>query len=154
MNQDAGQTKKILLVDDEESILGITEAMLKRIAEKYDLTFDIISSSDAVHVLYDLVHQKKDDFDLIFMDVRMPKVCGEEIYRSMELMDSKGQDKVVFVTAYPEDLIDAIFGVKLRILRKPFHLRDVEKIVVRMFDLDSEHKDDDEPWETLENKVY
>ncbi len=147
---ETGQIRKILLVDDEESILGITSAMLERIADKHGLDFDIKTSSDAVHVLYDLVHQQKDDFDLIFMDVRMPRVCGEEIYRSMQLMDSKGQDRVVFVTAYPDDLVDAIFGVPLKILKKPFHLRDVEKIVLRIFDLDD--GSGDEPWETLENK--
>ncbi len=144
------QTKKILLIDDEASILGITEAMLERIAEKHKLSFDIKTSSDSVHVLFDLVHQQKDDFDLIFMDIRMPKVCGEEIFRSMQLMDSKAQDRVIFVTAYPDDLNNAIFGVKLRVLRKPFHLKDIEAIVLRVFGLDD---GENEPWETLENKA-
>jgi len=143
------ETKRILLVDDEDSILGVTLAMLRKIADKHGLKFDIKTSSDPVHVLYDLVHQQKDDYDLIFMDVRMPKVCGEEIYRSMQLMDSRAQEKVVFVTAYPEDLVDAIFGVKLKIVRKPFHMADIERVVLHFFGTES---GGETPWEEMENR--
>jgi len=103
------QTKKILLLDDEATTLSVIESMLNRIAEKHELSFDIVASSDPIHVLYDLVHQQKDDFDLILMDVRMPKVCGEEIYRSMQMMGSDSLNRLVFVTAYSNDLLASIF---------------------------------------------
>jgi len=144
------QTKKILLLDDEATTLIVLESMLKRIAEKHGLTFDISSSSDPVHVLYDLVHQKKDDFDLILMDVRMPKVCGEEIYRSMQMMGSDSLDRLVFVTAYSNDLLASIFGVPLKVLRKPFQVEALERVVATMFGLEGAVAEKD-AWEVLEN---
>lgn len=82
--------KRILSVDDEEAILRCFERALK--AKKYDIT----TSCDADEALDILTKQ---DFDLIMLDVRMPKANGFEIYQ--QIRKKKKPVAVLFVTAYP-----------------------------------------------------
>lgn len=82
--------KKILAVDDEEAILGCFERALE--IEGYTVS----TTSDSDKAL-DIISKK--DFDLIMLDVCMPKVDGFEIYQQIK---KKGKPvAVLFVTAYP-----------------------------------------------------
>ena len=82
--------KKILSVDDEEAILRCFERALK--AKGYDIT----TTSDPDNAL-DLVG--KETFDLIMLDVRMPKINGFDLY---QLIKKKNKPvSVLFITAYP-----------------------------------------------------
>lgn len=82
--------KTILSVDDEEAILKCFERALK--FKGYDIT--TTTDTDAA-----LEMLAKRDFDLIMLDVRMPKANGFEIYQQIK---KKGKPvSVLFVTAYP-----------------------------------------------------
>ena len=82
--------KKILSVDDEEAVLRCFERALK--AKKYDIK----TCSDSEQALAIL---EKEDFDLIMLDVKMPKANGFEIYE--QIKKKKTPVAVLFVTAYP-----------------------------------------------------
>ena len=82
--------KRILSVDDEVAILRCFDRALT--AAGYDIT----TTSDPLQAL-DIIRDK--DFDLIMLDVRMPKTSGFEIYQQVK---KKGKPvSVLFVTAYP-----------------------------------------------------
>lgn len=82
--------KRILSVDDEEAILECFEAILT--AKGYDIT-TTNDSDKALDIL------GKEDFDLVMLDVRMPKANGFEIYRRLKKKNKPAA--VLFVTAYP-----------------------------------------------------
>ncbi len=146
--------KRVLIVDDDASVLRVTTQMLQSVADRLGIPVEIQGTGDPIHVLYDLVYQQREDFDLVLLDIRMPKVCGEEIFRSMQLMDSALQERVVFITAYPDDLREAVFGVKLKVIRKPFRLQQVEDMCVKLFGLEDRFGEREAPWIEMENPPH
>jgi two-component system, OmpR family, response regulator ChvI len=79
----------ILIVDDE---IDITLAFKKGL-ESNGFTVDIYN--DPVTALLNF---KSDFYDLILVDVRMPKMNGFELYQEIEKVDKKS--KVCFITAF------------------------------------------------------
>ena len=79
----------ILIVDDE---IDITRAFKKGL-ESNGFMVDIYN--DPVTALLNF---KSDFYDLILVDVRMPKMNGFELYQEIEKVDKKS--KVCFITAF------------------------------------------------------
>jgi two-component system, OmpR family, response regulator ChvI len=81
--------KKVLIVDDEPDITFTLKKGLEQ--GGYD-----------VHVFNDplmaLSNFKPDVYDLLLLDIKMPKMTGFELYRKLKEMDSKV--KVCFITAF------------------------------------------------------
>lgn len=89
----------ILIVEDEKNISNLIEMALSRHGHKTDCVFDGESCADVL---------EKKHFDLILLDVMLPKISG------FELMDYiKGFDTpVIFITA-KSDISDRVYGLNL-----------------------------------------
>ena len=61
--------KKILIIEDDESIHNVIEELLKK--EHYD-TYNAYSGTEALLLL------EKEKYDLILLDLMLPEVRGEE----------------------------------------------------------------------------
>ena len=61
--------KKILIIEDDESIHNVIEELLKK--ENYD-TYNAYSGTEALLLL------EKEKYDLILLDLMLPEVRGEE----------------------------------------------------------------------------
>ena len=83
------ESKKILIVDDEPEMRLALETTLKR--EKFQLAC-VEDGKQALEKMED------DDFDLVLTDVRMPKLNGLELLRSVK--EKFPETKVVMMTAY------------------------------------------------------
>jgi DNA-binding response OmpR family regulator len=87
MNDD--KKKRILLVDDEHDIT-------------FSLRIGLENNGFAVDIFNDpqeaLSNFKADLYDLLLIDVKMPKMNGFELYQEIEKMDNKA--KVCFITAF------------------------------------------------------
>ena len=86
--------RRILLVDDDPNITYILGMMLKL------NDFDVHPFTDPEAALADF---GKDKFDLLLLDVRMPKMTGFELYRKMKEIDRNA--KVCFVTSYAKEYL-------------------------------------------------
>ena len=80
---------RILIVDDE---IDITLAFKKGL-ESNGFLVDIYNDPVAA-----LLNFKSDFYDLLLVDVRMPKMNGFELYQEIEKIDKK--TKVCFITAF------------------------------------------------------
>jgi DNA-binding response OmpR family regulator len=87
-------------------------------------------------------------YDLLLLDIKMPKMCGIEFYQRMKEIDEKV--KVCFITAsevyYYERIAKEIFpslGVG-RLIRKPIKIEDLVKNLKQELGLidDDDHDDD------------
>ncbi len=85
-NHDAG---KILVVEDEPSINVIFNRVLSCEGFKVDT---IQTGNDARDVL------EKNDYELIFLDIRMPGMSGKELYQWLEKQYPGKAARVVFST--------------------------------------------------------
>ena len=83
--------RKILVVDDEPDITFTLSSVLK------ERGFEVISFNDPLLVLQ---HFKPRHYELVILDIKMPKMDGFELYRQIKRKDN--HVKVCFLTAVSE----------------------------------------------------
>ena len=108
----------IAVVDDDQGILDSFDAML---GDDYRL-FMVDNGSDALELL------SKQNFDLLFLDIKIPRPNGLEVLRWIR---ERGiSTKVVIVTALAQEHYEEMaqqYGI-YRYLRKPLDVDEVEEI--------------------------
>ncbi|MBF0406996.1 MAG: response regulator [Candidatus Riflebacteria bacterium] len=103
----------ILLVDDEESIREATRKILQ------SLGYQVVTCADGADAL-EVFRLAPDKFDLVILDMVMPKMSGRETYNALKLL--KPGVKVILISGYSvegetQKLLDQ--GA-LAFLQKPF----------------------------------
>jgi len=115
----------VLLIDDEENLQSIMSAFLKRYADSHGMSVEIKSLSDPVQGLFEIT-SNGDNYDVILLDVRLPKLTGDEIYQSISHVNPELMEKVLFITGYREDLDRRFPDKNLNVLDKPFRYSQLE----------------------------
>lgn len=110
---------KVLVIDDDDSVQSILTAFLDRYISEKGMQGKITNMSDPVKSLFELT-TNGDDYRLILLDVRIPKLGGDEIYSSIAEVNPNILDRILFVTGYPEDLFELFPDKEFNILQKPF----------------------------------
>lgn len=109
----------IAVVDDDQGILDSFDAML---GDDYRLSM-VDNGSDALELL------SKQNFDLLFLDIKIPRPNGLEVLRWIR---ERGiSTKVVIVTALAQEHYEEMaqqYGI-YGYLRKPLDVDEVEEIV-------------------------
>jgi len=112
------QNMKILIVDDVSENIQVAMNILKE--EHYSLSF----ASDGFEAL-ELINSE--EFDLILLDIMMPKLDGFEVCRRLKLTEAHKDIPIIFLTAKSD--IDSISkGFKLGgvdYIVKPFHADEI-----------------------------
>lgn len=121
-----GKTVKILVVEDEATVQSILAAFLQRYLGKRGMTGDIRILTDPVQGLFDL-STNGEQYAAILLDVRLPRLAGDEIYDSIEQVNPELLDRILFVTGYPDDLTERWPDKPLNILEKPFRYQAFEE---------------------------
>lgn len=114
---------KILLIFDEQDIT----AVLKKGLEAHG--FEVVAFNDPEEAL---AKYRVSQYDLLLLDIRMPKMSGFELYRKTRETDQKV--KVCFLTAFEiyYDEFKRMFP-KLHVrcfARKPVTASDLKKIIM------------------------
>ena len=120
---------RVLMIDDNlELIKMVKEYFSKHAVSDVDVVLEAHNGEEGL----DLIINKQDEYDLIFLDLIMPKKDGNMV---LEDMRSRGIDKkVIVVSAYNSP--DAIrktaeLGVNYFIL-KPFELKELERVATEV----------------------
>lgn len=87
--------KKIVVVDDEERVLGLLEAILD-----IDDRFEVISAKDGEEALAVCRQQKP---DLVFLDLLLPGMDGYSVCRQLKQSAETSSIKVVILTAMAQE---------------------------------------------------
>ena len=98
-NSNKGGKKRILLVDDEPDITISISAVL----ESNDL--EVTSYNDPGLALSSF---KPHHYDLVMLDVKMPKIDGFELYNEIKKIDNR--TKVCFITATDKNNYEGLEG--------------------------------------------
>ncbi len=119
---------RVLIVEDEESIQGILSSFINKYALEKGIAVEVRAMGDPVQALFELT-SGSGDYDAVLMDVRMPKLTGDEIYNSMLHVSPELLDRVVFVTGYRQDLEERFPNRELNILDKPFRYSQLARML-------------------------
>jgi putative two-component system response regulator len=108
---------RILIVDDTSSNVRLLEFTLRR--GGYE---DVASTMDptkavAMHV--------ENPFDLILLDLQMPKMSGYEVMKQLRALDGGHRVGILVMSADPAAMVSALEGGANSFLSKPFVLGDV-----------------------------
>lgn len=120
------QKNRILVVDDEDMLRNVIVQQLT--GEGYAVG-DAADGQEAIDIL------SKTDYDLILLDLKMPRVDGFEVLRFVK--STKPQTKVVVLTGFA-DLKNAIESKKLGaedFISKPYDLVDLLTTVERVLSI-------------------
>lgn len=118
-----GKKSSVLVVDDEEALRSVLSNEL--INEGYDVR----TASDGDDAMTEI---DKTPFDLVLLDIKMPRVSGFEVLK--HIREHAGGTKVVMLTGFA-DLKNAIESKKLGaddFVSKPYDLVDLLTTIERV----------------------
>ena len=125
--------KTILIVEDETELID----MLKEMLTNAGFNIKVASNGQEALALY---QEQKDNIDLVFTDLNMPKMNGEDLFQALKEINPKV--KVVFSTGY----VDVSYESELLkkgaqgIVKKPFRMEELIKIIGKALSDTNEQK--------------
>jgi len=122
-----GGTEKILLVDDEETIISMERLMLER------LGYHVTSRTSSIEAL-EAFRAAPDKFDLVITDMAMPNMPGNKL--SAELIKIRPDIPVLLCTGFSETMSEekaVSIGIK-GFLWKPIIIKDLAKKIREVLD--------------------
>jgi CheY-like chemotaxis protein len=135
MKPSSSQKKRIFVVDDEVDITTVFKLGL----EEADLQVDVYNDP-----LLALSDYKPGIYDLLLLDIKMPKMNGFELYKKIKDIeggyDDEYKPRVCFITAYEgyRNQFNELFPTLEEVdcfLKKPISLPDLVKAVKSQLDL-------------------
>jgi len=122
---------KVLIVDDDTLMHEVITAFLTRYGQDHKVEIAIKALHDPVQALFEMTSNGS-AYDLILLDVRLPKLSGDEIYTGISKRHPELLERVVFVTGFPKDLKQRLPELELRVLEKPFRYLPFETLVTEI----------------------
>ena len=95
VQKDKTGTERILLVDDEESILGLEKQMLERLGYQVTTRLGSMAALDAFR-------KDPDAFDLVLTDMAMPDMTGDQL--AEELISMRPDIPIIISTGFSEQI--------------------------------------------------
>jgi two-component system cell cycle sensor histidine kinase/response regulator CckA len=114
----------VLVVDDEEHVLNVADAMLRTFG------LGVLTAADGAAAL-DVYRENRDKIDVVLLDMTMPRLDGAETFRQLRTLNPNL--KVILTSGYNEqDATSSFVGKGLAgFIQKPFMLRDLEAMLRR-----------------------
>lgn len=112
--------EKILVVDDEQSMRDVLSIMLKRAG------YGVTTASDGEEAVG---HIHKEIFDLVITDLRMPKMGGLDVLKTVKASSPETVVLVITAFASAESAVDAMKHGAYDYLTKPFQVDEVQLII-------------------------
>src|SRR5688572_20885975 len=114
--------KNILIVDDDEDLTSLYETFLKYDGYKVDAFLDPVDALSSF---------RKDVYDLVLLDLKMPKMNGVELSQELQNIDPSLSFR--FITAASKDYIENLKienpGIEENIIYKPLWLNEIRTTI-------------------------
>ena len=112
--------EKILIVDDERSILELLKTVFQKQGYRVETSLSARKALDMI---------EEDSFDLILTDIKIPGMSGMDLLKKVKEMNS--DIPVIMITAYGtiKQAVEALKGGALDYVVKPFDVDELKIIV-------------------------
>ena len=117
LRQSSAETAaNILVIDDDETICSLFKDTL---GEAGHTVTTVSESSKGLELV------KERDYDLVFLDLKMPEMDGSELFRQIKAV--KPKLPVTIITGYPDSdlMARALAHGPLGVMSKPFNSSDI-----------------------------
>lgn len=119
-------TARVLVMDDEEAVRGVLEAMLRRLGHEASHALD---GREAIE-MYQAAQQSGEPYDAVIVDLTVPGgMGGQEATQEILRMDPHA--KIIVSSGYSTDPVMADYedyGFKSR-MAKPYRFEDLQKVI-------------------------
>jgi len=117
-SKNISKINSVLVVDDNKTIQETMSFILEGLGRK---VWSANNGEEAIK------KYQKCKPDLVFMDIRMPKMSGVEAISEIKKMDDKAN--IVIVTAFSgdNDVMKLVKTDSIKIIDKPFELAEIKK---------------------------
>ena len=117
------QTPLVLLADDNASVRGYTQEILKA------LNYQVLSTENGLDAV-ECYKQNYHNIAFVILDIIMPEMNGREAYLEMKKLNP--DVKVIFMSGYSEDnLTDLISDPNILLIKKPFTIKEFSNALKR-----------------------
>ncbi|MBW1909228.1 MAG: response regulator, partial [Deltaproteobacteria bacterium] len=122
-----GGSEKILLVDDEETILNIGQNMLARSG------YTVITAKSGEEAI-EVYRAEKEDIDLVILDMSMPGMGGHKCLK--ELVEIDPEVKTIIATGYTATgkVKETLESGAAGFIGKPYRLEEILKKIREVLD--------------------
>jgi excisionase family DNA binding protein len=118
-NEGSGQPT-VLVVDDDPML----QALFKQFLKKANFGRIVVGTgAEAIQ------HAEKQRFDLVFLDLKLPDISGDELYR--KLKDMHADMPIVIITGYPDsEILSKILQIgPVTVIQKPIEFEQLNQTV-------------------------
>ncbi len=118
-NEDGGQPT-VLVVDDDEGLQSLFKEFLKKAG------FGRVVVGTGAEAL---THAEKQRFDLVFLDLKLPDIPGDELYSRIKAMYP--DLPIVIITGYPDSeiLTKILSSGPVTVIQKPIEYEQLNRTV-------------------------
>jgi DNA-binding response OmpR family regulator len=128
--------KNILIVDDDEDLVNLYETFLKYYGYKVDAFTDPIDALSSF---------RKDVYDLVLLDLKMPEMNGVELFNELQNIDPNLLYR--FITAANKEYIDNIktnnIDIEENIIYKPIWLNELRTTIHSLLPIKEKQQKED-----------
>jgi CheY-like chemotaxis protein len=119
-------SERILLVDDEPTVMEMGTMLLERLGYK------VTSQTDSVNAL-GVFRLSPDEFDLVITDYTMPKLTGLDFAR--EVLRTRPDMPILLCTGFSEKITpDSLKKLGMELLVKPYNMTQISEVVRNILD--------------------
>ena len=130
------------ICDDEEVYVESLAKELERYSREQNKEIKIVKFTKALHFL----DQTRDNYDLIFLDIKMPHVDGIEAAEEIRRRDDKVS--IMFLTSYMQRAADGYGVAAEAFIQKPIQYNRLKKELDKWY---IKHMQVEEPYIVLQN---
>ncbi|MBU0650937.1 response regulator, partial [bacterium] len=123
-----GEKGNVIVIDDEEMIDDLIESVLADAGYKTD---KCLTADQGIFML------DKNNYDVIFIDIRMPETSGVEVYEWIKQNKREFVQKIVFITGdiCDENTNKFLTETGIKCLYKPFDIAELVNLVDSMISM-------------------
>lgn len=123
---------KAIIVDDEQH----ARTLFRQVLDMLDHSVEIVGEAEDLPGAFRLISSQQPD--IVFMDINMPGYSGLQI---QDFFQEDRPFKLIYVTAHPDYVIDALRGQAFDYLTKPLEISELDRCLKRLDTLTSSKED-------------
>ncbi len=127
------KTIKVLMIDDNQSLIDMVREYFK---SSNEVSIELCANDGEEGIK--LIEERQNDYDIILLDLIMPRKDGQYVLKEMEKRDIKKD--VIVVTSYndPKVITQISESIASYFILKPFDMTDLESKIIEVANYEEE----------------